>query len=333
MGWFWSSIESVVDKVSDIADIVIDTASDIKDDFIDTASGIADDVSDIASDVSDHIGNMGSKTWNSVTGRDDFEEAEELYEKMEKKYNNAKLEYENNISRIANEIESKVSNINYHKTNIFNSLFPKFVLLGNKIHNISIHGNNFLEYFDSSIIKINKLSGLTEKKKLYKIDFNSLKMKEVTYGIFTLGAYTRKKAKETLNNVKDQETPLNEIIEKMEDQVTKAEVVLESIDNVDEYFVVLIQNYSKLLERFEYGINSQIQKNILKGNKLEDGKLNFKLMPIVHIEEFQALFNLSIVLKQMASLGYLTELGEIKKDDDEMFKNVKTLVNNNCLAA
>lgn len=287
----------------------------------------------IVKDSVNYVCEKVSKKWNSITGKDKFEEAEKLYKEIEEKYSNAKLEYENAISQISNEIQSRVSNINYHKTNIFDTLFPKFVDLGNKIHNISIHGNNFLEYFDSSITKINKMSGVREKEKLYTIDFNNLKFKEIALGILTLGLFTRKKAKETLIKVQEESLRIDEEIQKMESQIIKAEVILESVDNVDEYFVVLIQNYSKLLERFEYGINSQIQKNILKGNKLEDGKLNFKLMPIAHIEEFQALFNLSIVLKQMASLGYLTESGEINNEDIESFDNVKILVDNNYLAA
>ena len=42
------------------------------------------------------------------------------------------------------------------------------------------------------------------------------------------------------------------------------------------------------------------------------------MMPIVHIQEFQALFNLSIVLYQMASLGYLSDAGEIKDEDMDL---------------
>lgn len=119
----------------------------------------------------------------------------------------------------------------------------------------------------------------------------------------------------------------------MNSQIVKAQKILDSIDNVSEYFTELIKNYSKILDRFEYGIKSQIQKNILRGNKLDNGKLNFKMMPIVHIQEFQALFNLSIVLYQMASLGYLSESGEIKDEDIKSLEKVTNLIKNNDLVA
>ena len=116
-------------------------------------------------------------------------------------------------------------------------------------------------------------------------------------------------------------------------QIIKAQKILDSIDNVSEYFTELIKNYSKILDRFEYGIKSQIQKNILKGNKLDNGKINFRMMPIVHIQEFQALFNLSIVLYQMASLGYLSDAGEIKDEDIKSLEKVTNLIKNNDLVA
>ena len=50
----------------------------------------------------------------------------------------------------------------------------------------------------------------------------------------------------------------------IEPLIKKAQKILDSIDNVSEYFTELIKNYSKILDRFEYGIKSQIQKNILQ---------------------------------------------------------------------
>lgn len=269
-----------------------------------------------------------SKVWNAVTGRTKFEEAEALLNKIEARYEEAKLEYEKNIKDIAEQIEEKISRINYHKTDIYDNHFKKFTMLGNKLHNVLIDGKHFLEYFDKSITEVKNLDGVRDKNELYEIDFNNLKFTEIALGVLTLGFSTRKKAKQTLLKVQEEEVRVNEEIEKMKAQVVKAEVILESIDNVNEYFTLLIQNYTKLLDRFEYGIKSQVQKNILKGVSLENGKLDFKMMPIAHIEEFQALFNLSIVLKQMASLGYLSEEGEINDDDIKSVENLKNVINN-----
>ena len=102
---------------------------------------------------------------------------------------------------------------------------------------------------------------------------------------------------------------------KMQAQKKKLNVIVESIDNVVEYFDKLIISYSSLLDRFEFGIQSQRVKQMAHSSNLFNLKLDFKLMPIVHIEEFQSLFNLSIVLKQMASLAYLSTEGEVVDKD------------------
>ncbi|MDN5103352.1 hypothetical protein O8C99_09150 [Aliarcobacter butzleri] len=284
-------------------------------------------------DASDYISDKGSKVFNAVTGKATFLEAEKLYKKIEEEYTRKNNEYKKKIFDIGKEIEEKVSNINYHKEDIYLNHFERFKNLGDKLHNVSINGKHFLEYFDDSIIRINNQNGIRSKREIYKIDFNNLKFTEIAFGILTLGFYTRKKAKETLLEVQAEEIRVKKDIEEMNSNIVKAQVILNSISNVSEYFTELIKNYSKILDRFEYGIKSQIQKNILKGSKLDNGKLNFKMMPIVHIQEFQALFNLSIVLYQMSSLGYLSDAGEIKDEDIKSLEKITNLIKNNDLVA
>ncbi|PYE30394.1 hypothetical protein DFP83_1171 [Idiomarina fontislapidosi] len=62
-------------------------------------------------------------------------------------------------------------------------------------------------------------------------------------------------------------------------------------------------------------------------NNLFSLRLDFRLLPNVHIEEFLALFNLSIVLKQMANLGYLSESGEILQADTEKAEKLHKALN------
>ncbi|MGE4444902.1 MAG: DNA repair protein [Candidatus Altimarinota bacterium] len=287
----------------------------------------------VIEDTAAYIEESSSKVWKGFTGRAKFEEAEILLENIERSYDEAKKQYEKEITFIAAQIDQKVSKINYHKKDIFDKYFAKFIYLGNRLHNISIQGKNFLEYFDDSIIQVNNLGEVRSKTELYEIDFNNLQFKEIALGVLTLGFSTRKKAKQTFSKVQDEEKRINEEIEKMKAQTVKAKVILESIDNVDEYFTLLIQNYTKLLDRFEYGIKSQVQKNIFKGVLLTEGKLDFKMMPVAHIEEFQALFNLSIVLKQMASLGYLNEEGEINDEDIKSVEKIQKMISSNELIA
>lgn len=282
---------------------------------------------EIASDAYDYVKEKGSKVIGAVTGKNTFDEAEELRLEIKDRYDKAKFEYDKEVKEIFSKLEAKINTINYHKKDIFDNHFERFKTIGYRLHNINIEGKNFLEYFDDNITKMKKQDGLKDKSELYSkngaIDFNNLTSKQVVLGIFTLGLFTRRAAKKSLDNVKAEEKRINNEITEMKAHITKLKVVEKSINNVAEYFEVLIQSYSKLLDRFGYGISSQILKANLNNQKLANGKLDFKLMPIVHIEEFQALFNLSIVLKQMATMGYLTEDGKIEDKDIESVNDIK----------
>ncbi|QFR49384.1 DNA repair protein [Sulfurimonas lithotrophica] len=279
---------------------------------------------EVASKAVDYVKEKTSKAWNGITGRTTFNEAEELLAEITDRYDKAKFEYERNMQDITSKLEERINTINYHKTDIYDKHFKRFTDLGNKLHNINIEGKSFLEYFEDSITEVKKLEGVRSKEELYMIDFNNLKASEIFFGIFTLGFFTRKKAKQTLVKVQEEEQRIDEEIEKMKSQVVKIKVILESIENVAMYFETLVMNYSKLLDRFEYGVSSQTQKQVLNGVTLENGKLDFKLIPIVHIDEFRALFNLSIVLKQMSTMGYLTENGEVQTEDIQAVNNIQS---------
>jgi hypothetical protein len=284
---------------------------------------IAKKAVEVVSKTYDYVAEKASSTWNGITGKSTFDEAETLLNDIKDRYDKAKFEYEKDIKKINISLENKIKTINYHKKDIFNIHFIKFTNLANKLHNLDIDGKHFLEYFNDSISEVQNIQGIRDTSELYAIDFNNLKFSEIAFGILTLGFFTRKKAKQTLIKVKEEEIRVDEEIAKMKSQIEKLKVVEKSIDNVAEYFEILIQNYTKLIDRFEYGIKIQIQQTIVNNNYLLGGKLDFKLMPIVHIEEFQALFNLSIVLKQMATMGYLTDELEILENDKEAVNNLK----------
>ncbi|AFL69630.1 hypothetical protein [Sulfurospirillum barnesii] len=268
----------------------------------------------------------GSKVLSRITGEDKFKQAEKLRKKITRKYNKTETSYEQQSKILLDSLEQTITSINNHKQEIYKNHFSQFTLLANRLHNLSIQGESFIEYFDSSIYEMKNLNAVRSKNDLYSIDFNNMKAQEITIGIITLGWSTRSKAVETLRNVQAEEKRVHEEITKMNAHITQLETALLALENVEEYFASLIHNYEKLLHRFRYGIASQMQKNMLNDIALETGKLDFKMMPIVHIEEFQALFNLSIILKTMATMGYLDEQGNVNEEDQKSINNIKLLV-------
>ena len=76
--------------------------------------------------TSGYISREGSRVFNGITGKATFLEAEKLYKKIEEEYTRKNNEYKKKISDIGKEIEKKVSNINYHKEDIYLNHFERF---------------------------------------------------------------------------------------------------------------------------------------------------------------------------------------------------------------
>ncbi|QQX81373.1 DNA repair protein [Shewanella sp. KX20019] len=272
-------------------------------------------IKNAVSNVIDKVKETVSKVWNAFTGKYYTDEAEAIYDEINEKYKKSKIEYEDAVKIMGDSIESKISHLNNFKTDIYQKHFNRFIKIASRLHNVTVQGVPFTELFDDSILEIKNETGVSHKQDLFLIDFNKMGFLDTAGMILTLGFFSRKKAKESLEKVKQEQIRVNAEIETMRSQQTKLAVIAESIDNVVEYFEQLITHYESLLERFEFGIQTQRFKKMSQADNVFELKLNFKHMPIVHIEEFQALFNLSIVLKQMATLGYLNAAGELIEDD------------------
>jgi hypothetical protein len=259
-----------------------------------------------------------SKVWNAFTGKHYADEAEAIIAETEKRYENAKQLYEHEVAQISEGIEEKISKINRQKQDIYSVHFKRFMSISRRLHNVSVKGQPFEELFDDSILEIKNRNGVRAKSEIMLIDFNKMSLLDTLGMVFTLGLFSRKAAKESLERAKQEQGRITEEIVKLESQQKQLKVIEESIDNVVFYFDELVANYSSLLNRFEYGIQTQRMHQMAINSDVFAHKLDFKLLPVVHLEEFRALFNLSIVLKQMSNLGYLSDSGEfIEKDSSQ----------------
>lgn len=318
MGWLgkaWNAVKSTTKSAAEFVkktkDYVVEKASDAKDFVVDKAKNAAKKVKEVA-----------SKTWNAVTGKGDFEEAEALYKKVKERYEIRHNNYKKEINKKTSLISNEIKKINNYKNDIYEKRFPEFIKQAKRLHNVRVAGTYFEELFDSKIIDIRNPSRIRDRNDLFTINFNEMSFKEVALSIMTFGWSTRDKAKETLSQVRDEEARINEEIAKMDTQLNKLDIIISSIGTVSDYFSVLINSYELLLKRFTYGINILSIKQASADLHATENRLDFRLLPIKHIEEFQALFNLSVVLKQMSQLSYVSSQGNLKKNDCDTAKEL-----------
>jgi uncharacterized phage infection (PIP) family protein YhgE len=290
----WNSVKKAASKIKDVVckakDAVVDTAKKIK----------------------NKVKSGASKVMSSISGKKHFDEAEQRYNALITRYEDAKSRYRSELEDKTSVIQSDLEKINGWKSQVFKELFPKFIQVANRLHHVEINGKHFEEFLAGDVLDYKEHAGVQAKQELFEIDFNNMSFKQAALSIITLGFYSRKKAKQSLQQVIDEEKRVEEEIAKQVAQLEKIDQVVSSISNVVEYFESLINGYEKLLKRFEFGVNSQ---RFLQARNANFEKLDFRLMPIKHIEDFQALFNLSVVMKTMSTMGYLSESGELISND------------------
>lgn len=297
MGWrakIWSGVKSGVSVIKDIG------------------SDVAEAVVDTSKKVVSKVKGAGSKVMSSISGKKHFDEAEQRYNALITRYEEAKSRYRGQLEEKTSIIQSDLEKINGWKSQVFIELFPKFIQVANRLHHVEINGKHFEEFLAADVLDYKEHAGVQAKQKLFEIDFNNMSFKQAALSIMTLGFYSRKKAKQSLQQVIDEEKRVDEEIAKQVAQLEKIDQVVSSIRNVVDYFASLINGYEKLLKRFEFGVNSQ---RFIQARNTNFEKLDFRLMPIKHIEDFHSLFNLSVVMKTMSTMGYLSESGELISND------------------
>ena len=233
---------------------------------------------------------------HALTGRDKFEEAEQLYSKITEKYNVKRKEFETEVEKLIDSIEACVQSINNNKNIIHAELFVQMANNLSKIKDIKLPEGFIVEEYRAVTISTDSIRG---KDKLFKIDFNKLTFKNASLGILTLGWYTRKKAKQSLFAVKEEEAKINHEIAKMDAELDKMKAVLTSLQNVEHYFNSLVSIYRQLLDRLDNSVHHLYFKCMQFARRLVDQGLSVKFLPVSQQKELEALFTASKILKVM----------------------------------
>jgi hypothetical protein len=258
-----------------------------------------------------------TNTWGKFTGKETFEEAERLYEKISSRYNQKRTEFDNEVNRITNSIENHVNAINTYKSRIKTELFVEMAKNLEKIRGIEFSKDFKLDEFKNKDLSFDSIRSKTD---LYKIDFNKNKFKTTVQAVFTLGFFTRKKAKETLYAVQEEEYKVNAEIAKMDAELVKLKAIETSLKNVEYYFSSLIEIYEQLLVRLDNSVNYLYFKCMHFAHKLIKQEMKIKRLPLIQQKEVEAMMIASKILKEMAEtqIVALNEDAKIVKYEKEM---------------
>lgn len=285
-------------------------------------SGAKKAVSTVASGVKkacSAIKQGATNVWNKFSGKDTFKEAEELYDQISQKYNKRRKKFDEDIEVLTTSIEKHVERINKSKEKIKTDLFVRMAKNMEKIHEISVSKDFTIEAYKEATLSFDSIC---TKDQLYKIDFNKHKFKTSMQAIFTLGFYTRKKAKESLYAVQEEEAKINTEIAKMDAETRKLEAIEKSLENVDFYFESLINTYEKLLVRLDNNVNYLYVRCLSFAHKLVHEEMSIRRLPKIQQKEVEAIISASKILKAMtdAQIVDVENSNEVRVYGDNMKK-------------
>ena len=238
-----------------------------------------------------------SNTWNKFSGKNTFDEAEKLYAEISQRYNKRRQEFEEEVDRCTQAIEMSIGSINQSKMKIKTDLFVKVKDRLSKLKEV-----NITEIFPETYFEYDKLTvdGLNSKERLYKIDFNAHPFKTAAQALLTLGFYTRKKAKETLLSVKDEEIKINCEIAKMDAETKKLQAIEESLNNINSYYTSMIDVYELLYLRLDNNVNFLYAQRLSSfARKIVGQAMSVSVLPIAQQKEIEAVVTASKILKAM----------------------------------
>ncbi len=143
---------------------------------------------------------------------------------------------------------------------------------------------------------------------MFLIDFDKHKVKTTFQAIFTLGFFTRKKAKETLNRVREQSKVLDASIKKMKAEKKRMTLSQKSLSQIVLYMDDMFSFYEEILGELDFAVSS-LRALYFKGNihYFEEQKLDCYYLPKRHLLCLMATEQATRIIHQIVSKQYLTD--------------------------
>ena len=238
------------------------------------------------------IGNSYSR----FTGKATFEEADKMYNEVKTRFERHKDYFEAQVSLISAQIDNSIKSVNQSKELIKTELFPAFAQKMKCLKDIPVSDEYMKEYFSGTTIRVD---GMKTKAELYLIDFHQHSIRNNALAIVSLGFYTRKKAKETIERVKEEKLRLLEEMSRMDSELTKLIHINKALELVSIYYSSLIDLYRLLLNRIDNSVNYLTMRSIIYAHKLVNEQMSIKNLPKSQQAEIMAMVSVSKILKEM----------------------------------
>ena len=225
-----------------------------------------------------------NETYKKFTGQDVAEEAERRLAALEERTRQRQSEFKTFMEVNTEEINASLSAINAYRKQLNDELFPRFCSLACNFRNWSVA--------DVGIEKRVALKGgcdsVRSREELMRIDFRNHPISANLLAVFTLGFATRKRAKESLNQVKEEEERMRAEFQKLDNEKTRISAVLTSLRQVERQFEGCIEIYSRVLDEVDYAVELLRTGRCILSGEPSSGQFDIEFLPERHLLALKA---------------------------------------------
>ena len=300
------TIDATLDAITEGTEAVMNATTNVADKILEK-TGIGDLITDTASavyDMTEATGKAMSHGYKACTGELKYEEAKDLLDKIQRKANAEEKSYKQYVDQMSKKIKSHVDTLNMHRKKLREVDFEKFTTLVSMFSEWDI--DPILEE-KLTDIKEKKLNVNLNKEDLFKkIDFDEHALRENCLAIMTLGFLTRSRANQALENVKHQESRLNEEIKRLEAEKTRLKAVENSLQQAVAYFESFHGLYQNILSELEYSVNMLQGIYLLNKPFFFNGKVDPYYLPEKHLLCLMASEKMTRILHSMSKQRYIS---------------------------
>lgn len=243
---------------------------------------------------------MGLFSWFS--GRNKYEKAKVDYDELVEEYDDARYTYEVESEQLNQELAKRIEEINGHKEYIQMELFAQLVELLALLKDVEIPEEFCEEQYLRQCRKLDSFQKIKSRESLMAIDFDGKKVKTALQAIFTLGIYTRKKAKESLSNIETERHVMEKEMDEMDSEIVHLKALVESATNIAYYFEKMTSLFEKWLRYMEHAVHYIGYAAMRMSKRLLKRSISISWLHEKQQKELEATINLGRVLSQMIQM-------------------------------
>ena len=241
------------------------------------------------------------KVYKKFTGQDVAEEAERRLAALEERTRRRNDEFNAFKEENTKAINDVLASINTCRKRLNDELFPQFCSLAGNFRNWSVADVGL----EKSICLKGGCDSVRSREELMRIDFRNHPISANALAIFTLGFATRKRAKESLNQVKEEEARINAEFQKLEAEEARINGILMSLRQVEQQFEDCLEIYSRVLEEVDYSVELLRTGRCILGGDLAGGKFDVEFLPERHLLSLKAADEITRIVFAMGAHRYV----------------------------